>query len=170
MWSGRLGLPQHDGVFMQALSFGLLLSGALIDFDSTILFQLAIFFALFFVLHRFLFKPLGVVLDEREEAIDGAKRSAREMESSAEEKIKRFESEMKKVKLEANAERERIHQEALTLERELVAKGRADADGVLHAAEAELRGHAEEARGELQQAVPALASGIVEKLLGRRVH
>ncbi len=154
---------------MQALSFGLLLSGALIDFDGTIVLQLALFFALFFILHRFLFKPLGAVFDEREKAIGGAKEAARGIESSAEEKVKRFEAEMKRVRLEANAERERIHQEGISLERELVAKGRAEADELVRRAEAELRQHGDAARRELGAKVPVFALEIVEKLLGRRV-
>ncbi len=46
---------------MQALSFGVLLSGAIIDLDGTFFLQLAIFFTLFGVLYTVLFKPLLAV-------------------------------------------------------------------------------------------------------------
>lgn len=153
---------------MQALSFGLVLSGAIIDIDSTFLLQLAIFFAFFFVLSTFLFKPLLAVFDERDKAIDGAKDSARELEKSADEKFKKFEAEMKKVKVEANAERDRIQADGASLERELLAKARADADKVLRDASKDLEVRATEIRGQMKAAVPALAADIAEKLLGRR--
>ncbi|MBX7193714.1 MAG: ATP synthase F0 subunit B [Sandaracinaceae bacterium] len=153
---------------MQALSFGLLLSGAIIDLDATFLLQLAIFFALFGILYAFLFKPLLAVFDEREKAIDGAKDTARDLEASADEKFKKFETEMKKVKVEANAERDRIHQDGLALERELLTKSRAEADRILREAEADLASRAAEVRNEMKTTVPALAADIAEKLLGRR--
>lgn len=153
---------------MQALSFGLLLSGALIDLDATFLFQLAIFLVLFAILSTFLFKPLMAVFDEREKAIDGAKETSRELEASADEKYKKFETEMKKVKTEANAERDRIHQDALALERELLTKSRTEADKIVREAEADLARRAAEVRNDMKTAVPALAADIAEKLLGRR--
>ncbi|MBN8611616.1 MAG: ATP synthase F0 subunit B [Deltaproteobacteria bacterium] len=153
---------------MQALSFGLVLSGAIIDLDGTFLIQLAIFFALFGILSTFLFKPLLAVFDEREKAIDGAKDSARDLEKSADEKFKKFETEMKKVKVEANAERDRIQQEGVALERDLLAKSRTEADKILRDAEADLARKATEIRGEMKNNVPALAADIAAKLLGRR--
>ena len=108
------------------------------------------------------------MFDEREKAIDGAKDTARELETSADEKFKKFEAEMKKVKVEANAERDRIHQDGVTLERELLAKSRAEADKTLRDAEAELASRRAEVRNDLKTKVPAMAADIAEKLLGRR--
>lgn len=153
---------------MQALSFGLVLSGAIIDLDGTFFLQLAIFFTLFGVLYTFLFKPLLAVFDEREKAIDGAKHAAKELEGSADEKFKKFEAEMKKVKLEANAERDRIHQDGLALERELLAKSRSEVEKILKEAEANLAREAAEVRNDMKTTVPALAADIAAKLLGRR--
>jgi F-type H+-transporting ATPase subunit b len=153
---------------MQALSFGVVLSGAIIDLDGTFFLQLAIFFALFGVLYTFLFKPLLAVFDEREQAIDGAKHAARELEQSADEKFKKFEAEMKKVKVEANAERDRIHQDGLALERELLAKSRTEVEKLLKEADANLAREAAEVRNDMKTTVPAIASDIAAKLLGRR--
>ncbi|GAB4212591.1 MAG: hypothetical protein OHK0013_35560 [Sandaracinaceae bacterium] len=153
---------------MQALSFGVVLSGAIIDLDGTFFLQLAIFFALFGVLYAFLFKPLLAVFDEREKAIDGAKHAARDLERSADEKFQKFEAEMKKVKVEANAERDRIHQDGLALERELLAKSRAEVEKMLKEAELDLAREAAEVRNDMKTTVPALASDIASKLLGRR--
>lgn len=153
---------------MQALSFGLVLSGAIIDLDATFILQLGIFFALFLVLSTFLFKPLLAVFDEREKAIDGAKDASRDLEKSADEKFKKFETEMKKVKVEANAERDRIQQEGVALERELLAKSRTETDKILRDAEADLGRKAAEIRNDMKTSVPTLAADIAAKLLGRR--
>ena len=155
---------------MQALSSGLVLSGSIIDLDGTFLLQLAIFFAFFAFLHTFLFKPLLAVFDEREKAIDGAKDAARELETSADEKYRKFEAEMRKVKVEANAERDRIHQDGLSLERELLGKSRLEADKVVRDAEAELTRRRAEIRNDLAATIPAMAANIAEKLLGRRAN
>lgn len=153
---------------MHTLSFGLLLSGALIDLDGTFFLQLAIFGALFGLLYLFLFKPLLAVFDARDQAIDGAKHKARELEASADEKFKKFESEMKKVKLEANAERDRLRKDAVALERELIAKSQVEAEKITQEANELMAREAEIVRASLKSTVPALASDIAEKLLGRR--
>lgn len=144
------------------------LTGAIVDFDGTILIQLAIFFIAFLLLRSFVFKPMIALFDAREAAIDGAKKEARELESGADDKLKAFESEMKKVKIEATAERDAIHKDALRLERELLAKAREEADAMLDEATKKMQGEAAAIRGEMKTSVPALAGQIADKLLGRR--
>lgn len=145
-----------------------LLYGAVIDIDGQLLIQLALFFLTFFLLRRFVFGPTLALFDAREEAIDGAKRSARDLETQAEEKFKAFEAEMKKVKVEASAERDRIRQDAQRLERELLAKSRTEADQTLAEASAKMTADSEKIRSEMKTTVPQLAGQIAEKLLGRK--
>ena len=144
------------------------LSGAIVDFDGTILIQLAIFFVAFFLLRSFVFKPMIALFDAREAAIDGAKKQARELETGADDKLKAFETEMKKVKLEATAERDAIHKDALRLERELLANAREEADAVLADANKTMQSEATAIRADMKTSVPALAGQIAEKLLGRK--
>lgn len=153
---------------MSASLLSVFLSGAIVDFDGTILIQLAIFFIAFFILRSFVFKPMIALFDAREAAIDGAKRQAREIESGADDKLKAFEAEMKKVKVEATAERDAIHKDALRLERELLDKARHDADAMMGEATAKMQSEATAIRGEMKTSIPALAGQIADKLLGRR--
>lgn len=155
---------------MQALSFGVVLSGAMIDLDATFFMQMAIFFALFAVLYALLFKPLLAVFDEREHAIDGAKQKSRELEVSADEKFQRFETEMKKVRVEATQERERVRQDALNLERDLLAKSRTEADKMMKEAAEKLATDGAKVRADMLASAPQLASDIAERLLGRRAN
>lgn len=140
----------------------------MIDLDGSVILQLAIFFIAFELLRRLVFRPMIALFDAREQAIDGAKRDARSIEGEAEEKLKAFEAEMKKVRAEAAAERDSIRQDAQRLERELLAKAREEADATLSAATEQMNKDATAIRADMKTSVPALAGQIAEKLLGRK--
>ena len=140
----------------------------MIDLDGSVILQLAIFFIAFELLRRLVFRPMIALFDAREQAIDGAKRDARSIEGEAEEKLKAFEAEMKKVRAEAAAERDSIRQDAQRLERELLAKAREEADATLSAATEQMNKDATAIRVDMKTSVPALAGQIAEKLLGRK--
>ena len=146
----------------------LLSGGAVIDLDGSLLIQLAIFFIAFELLRRLVFRPMIALFDAREAAIDGAKREARSLENEADEKLKAFEAEMKKVRAEAAADRDSIRQDAQRLERELLAKARVEADGMLAAATEQMQKDATAIRTDMKTSVPGLAGQIAEKLLGRK--
>lgn len=140
----------------------------MIDLDGSVILQLAIFFIAFELLRRLVFRPMIALFDAREQAIDGAKRDARSIEGEAEEKLKAFEAEMKKVRAEAAAERDSIRQDAQRLERELLAKAREEADATLSAASEQMNKDATAIRADMKTSVPSLAGQIAEKLLGRK--
>ena len=146
----------------------LLSGGAVIDLDGSLLIQLAIFFVAFELLRRLVFRPMIALFDAREQAIDGAKRDARSIEGEADEKLKAFETEMKKVRAEAAAERDSIRQDAQRLERELLAKARTEADTMLAEATEKMAKDATSIRADMKTSIPALAGQIAEKLLGRK--
>lgn len=146
----------------------MLSGGAIIDLDSTYFFQLAIFLALFGILYTVLFKPMAALFDERDRAIDGAKDRAKDLVHDADEKYKHFETEMKRVKLEAAAERDRVRQDGLLLERELLSKSRVEAEAMAADAQKQLAEQAAVTRREMQASTTALAQTIAEKLLGRK--
>lgn len=146
----------------------LLSGGAVIDIDGSLLIQLAIFFVAFEMMRRLVFRPMIALFDAREAAIDGAKRDARRLEGEADEKLKAFEAEMKKVRVEAGGERDALRKDAGRLERELLAKAREEADRMMSEATAQMTGEATKIRADMKNDVPALAGQIAEKLLGRK--
>lgn len=145
-----------------------LLGGAIIDLDGTFFIQLAIFLGIFAMLNFLVFRPMLALLDARESATDGAKQSARELETEAAEKLQAFETEMTAAKAELAAERERLRKDGQALERELLADGRKKADAILDEAKASIAAESSKVREEMRTTVPALASQIAEKLLGRK--
>src|SRR5690606_19373325 len=95
-------------------------------------------FLAFFILRSLVFKPMVRLFEAREEAIDGARADARQMEKDAAKKADAFEEEMRKVRLEAGAERDKLRQEGLRLERTILEKVRQDTQQSVTAAEKKL--------------------------------
>ncbi len=147
-----------------------LLSGSpILDVDATLLIYIGVFFVLFFILNAFVFKPVMALFDEREKAIDGAKRDARRLEKDAESKLNAFEDEMAKMRQEASAERDRLRADATKRERALIDKVKADIDKMVADADAEMDREAAKLREQIASDTPALARRIASKLLGREV-
>jgi len=154
---------------MTLLTSALLSGGALIDLDGTVFVQLAIFFIAFFILKELVFKPMMKLFDAREEAIEGARREAREMTREAEEKGESFDDEMRKVRLEAGEDRDKLRADGLRLERELLDKVRTETHATMLAAEKKMNAEADAVRTEMKTQVPLLAKQIATQLLGREV-
>lgn len=145
-----------------------LLGGAIIDLDGTFFIQLVIFLAIFAMLNLLVFRPMLALMDAREVATDGAKASARELETEAAEKLQAFETEMTAAKAELAVERDRLRKDGQALERELLATARAEADGTLADAAKTIAAESQKVRADMNATVPVLASQIAEKLLGRK--
>lgn len=151
-----------------SLAGALLSGGSMIDLDGSLVLTLLLFFALLFALQRLVFRPMVALFDARESAIDGAKKEARELEAEADEKLRTFETEMKKAMVGATTERDALRQDGAKLERELLARARAEADKAVEEATAQMETEAAKVRAEMKTSIPALAGSIAEKLLGRR--
>ena len=127
---------------MTFLTSALLSGGSILDLDGTIFVQLAIFFIAFFILRELVFKPMMTLFDAREEAIDGARKEAKAMEQEALDKGVTFDEEMRKVRLEAGEERDKLRGEGLRLEREMLDKVRSETNQVLEDAEKKMASEA----------------------------
>ena len=147
-----------------------LLSGSpILDIDATFLIYLGVFALLFMVLRAMVFRPAMELFDEREEAIEGAKRKARRLEEEAQEKLDAFEGEMAKVREEVGKERERLRADSQRRERKLLARVGKETDAMVAEAEEEMDEEAAVIRKEIRANAPELAREIAEKLLGREV-
>ena len=147
-----------------------LLAGALIDLDGTIFLVFVIFFVLMFVLNQLLFKPMMKLADARSEAIDGAREDAKRMQKEAAEKGEKFEDELRKVRLEAGAERDRLRAEGQRLERQILDKVRDETQQSLADAEAVMSREAASVRDALSKAIPAMGQSAASRLIGREIN
>ncbi len=138
-----------------------------VDFDSMVFIQLGLFFVLFFLLKKFVFEPTMAVLDARYAAMDGAKKDAAALSKKADAKFAAFESEMMKVRSEAQLERARIRKEATELEREVLAKAKQDTDAMLSEADATLKREGAKIRRELSAETSTLVKLISDRVLAK---
>jgi F-type H+-transporting ATPase subunit b len=157
---------------MQLSAFlGVLLSGgSIIDLDGTVFVQLAMFFVAFVVLYVLVFKPMVALLDARDLAIEGAKGEAKHLDGDVLKKQAAFEAELKRVKVSANEDRERLRAEAQELERRLLETVRAETTQLLNDAKEKLDSESAKARSELVAQRPELARIIASRVLGREVQ
>lgn len=147
-----------------------ILAGALIDLDGTLLYVLLIFGLLFIGLYFVLFKPFLRLIDAREQAIDGARADAKRMQKEAREKSQKFEDELRKVRIEAGAERDRLRQEGQRLERQILDRVREETQEALASAEEQMQREATRVRSTLEQSVPAMGQSVASRLLGRELN
>ena len=149
----------------------LLLSGAdiSVDFDLSVIAQIAIFGLFVVVLKPILFDPVLKLFEEREKLTEGARAEARTMDARASELIAKFEAEIEKVRSEAAQERDRLRAETAKLESKMLEEAKADAARILTEGRARIAKDVGALRAELAASQPALAAQIASKMLGREV-
>ncbi|MCB9708909.1 MAG: ATP synthase F0 subunit B [Myxococcales bacterium] len=143
--------------------------GSVIDLDPTFLIQIGIFFLTLLVLRVLVFRPLIALFDARTAGIEGARQQAHLLTKEAEEKADDYEEQLRKVKLQAAMERDRLRADGQRLERALLEKVREQTRKLVTDTEARLSVEREMARKELQSAMPRLAADIVAKIMPREV-
>lgn len=150
------------------IPLGILLSGGSpIDVDASIGVQMVILAIAFFILRSLVFKPVMGLFDAREQAMEGSRKAAAEMDKDADAIRERFESELRRVRAQGNEERDKVRAQTQKLARELTEASRKDNASTLATAKARLDLEASSAREKAQAEVPGLATQIAERLLGR---
>lgn len=137
--------------------------------DLSLLLVMVVFWAAFWILRTFLFRPLGRILEEREAAAD---RIDRDLEAALEKErrtLAEIDARLTAERRQVMLAREKTRQEAMgkrnaTLE---AARERARAD--VAAAQQRLESDIAKTRAELKGSVQAMALEIASQTLGRRV-
>jgi F-type H+-transporting ATPase subunit b len=155
---------------MNLLFTALLSEGSIIDLDGTIWIQLGLFAVAFLILRPLVFKPMVALFEARESAIEGAKLEALRLQDEAAAESEEFDEEMRKLRLQAGEERDRLRAEGKRLERTVIERVQAETDRQLADADAQLQKEASQLRSEIQASVPGLARQIASKLLSREVQ
>ena len=155
---------------MNVLFTALLSEGSIIDLDGTIWIQLSLFGIAFFLLRPLVFRPMIALFEARESAIEGSKLEALRLQDEAAAETEEFDEEMRRLRLQAGEERDRLRAEGKRLERTVLDRVREETDKQLADADAQLAGEATKLRAEVKASVPALAQQIASKLLNREVQ
>jgi F-type H+-transporting ATPase subunit b len=155
---------------MNVLFTALLSEGSIIDLDGTIWIQLGLFAVAFLVFRPLIFRPMVALFEARENAIEGSKLEALRLQDEASAESEEFEVEMRRIRLQAGEERDRLRNEGKHLERAVLDRVRAETDRQLAEADAKLAKESSRLRAEIDQSVPTLAKQIASKMLNREVQ
>lgn len=154
-----------------SVAFGVLLSGGSpVDLDGTYFIQAILFLVAFFILYLLVFKPVMALFDAREEAVQGEKSRAQQIELQAEEKRSKFDEELRAIREKVNREGERMRGEAQKYAREVTEKARQESEKLMAEAKAKLDSESSKIRNDVKVIVPNLARQIASKLLNREVN
>lgn len=141
----------------------------LIDIDSTVWIQLALFFIVALIGSRLLFRPYLRMRDERSAGIEGARDEATRLSAEAEARLAHYEKQIEGARASAQDERRRVRTEAATRQREVTDAARAKAVKSFDEAKASVTTQTETARKELMPRATQVATDIASALLGRKV-
>jgi len=155
---------------MHVLFTALLSEGSIIDLDGTIWIQLGLFAVAFLVFRPLIFRPMVALFEARETAIEGSKLEALRLQDEASAESEEFNVEMRRLRLQAGEERDRLRAEGKRLERTVLDRVRDETDKQLAEADAKLQTEAAKLRTEIDRAVPVLAKQIASKMLNREVQ
>jgi F-type H+-transporting ATPase subunit b len=155
---------------MHVLFTALLSEGSIIDLDGTIWIQLGLFAVAFLVFRPLIFRPMIALFEAREAAIEGSKLEALRLQDEASAESEEFDVEMRRLRLQAGEERDRLRAEGKRLERTVLERVREETDKLLSEADAKLKAEAVKLRSEIDQSIPALAKQIASKMLNREVQ
>jgi len=155
---------------MNVLFTALLSEGSIIDLDGTIWIQLGLFAVAFFVSRPLIFRPMVALFEARERAIEGSKLEALRLQDEAAAESEEFEVEMRRLRLQAGEERDRLRAEGKRLERNVLERVRVETDKQLAEADLKLKTEAAKLRADIDRSIPELAKQVASKLLNREVQ
>ena len=137
--------------------------------DLSLLLVMVVFWATFWVLRASLFRPLGRILEAREEE---AARADRELEAGLERErvtLAEIDARLTAARQRAMAAREKARQEAAARRNAVLDEARDRARAQVAAAQERLEADIARARGELKTSVASTAREIATQTLGRKV-
>ncbi|MFH1728043.1 MAG: ATP synthase F0 subunit B [Pseudomonadota bacterium] len=94
---------------------------------SEILIQFILYFIVYIVISRLVFKPILRIIDSRRKLIDGNLAKAKELESKIDEKITLYETQITKARKEAVSRKSTIAQEGYSIQSEKINKAKEEA-------------------------------------------
>ena len=142
--------------------------GGLFDFDATLPLMAAQVVLLTFILNALFFKPVGRVVEEREDYVNTSRSEAKKkiaevelLESELKDQLKEARLAAQKVILEAEEDSDNLYKEALAL-------ANADANASREKARREIDSQRDDALNQLKSEADNLGNLIVERLLAKK--
>ncbi|HSE63530.1 MAG TPA: ATP synthase F0 subunit B [Thermoanaerobaculia bacterium] len=137
--------------------------------DVTLLYVMFAFIVSYAVLKRFLFRPLGAILEEREQEERAAARIHGESLRELERAVAEGEARLALARREALKEREALRGQGLARFEQLLDQAREKASASVDAASRTIETEAARAASDLPARARSLAVQLAEKILGRKL-
>jgi len=137
--------------------------------NFSLLIVMVCFWLTFWLIQKFLLKPVGGVLAERKGRIEGAENEWQSKHQEYLDETARLETELENAAKGAARVRNDLRQQALDRRQAVLTTARQQADGKLDEAMGVLADEAAAARAELKASAVELARVYASKLLGREV-
>jgi F-type H+-transporting ATPase subunit b len=142
------------------------LQAGLLTINGTLIAQLLIFLVTLGVLYRFAWGPLLNILEARrrriQEGVEAAEQAKRDREAAARE----YQARLEEARREGQRIIDRISKEGEDLRKELEAKARQDADGIIARARAEIEQERQSAVQDLRRQAADLAVLAASRIIG----
>ena len=130
---------------------------------------LAIFFAILWLLNRFVFRPISAIVDERERESRVAAKAYSEAVAEFGAAVEKIEAQLSLARREALKLREDRRAEGMKLRSEKIEQMKAETAKKIESASAELDRDSRSVAAEMPGRITALAETLAEKILGRKV-
>ena len=135
--------------------------------DGTLVLHIAIIITMVFVLNRFLFRPVGRILQERESRTHGRTGEARETVHRVKESLSRYENSLRQARAEGYGLLEQQQAAAYGERQRKIAAVRQEVEGQIEQQKSEIHAQAEQARETLRDEAERVAANISSQLLRR---
>ncbi len=143
-----------------------LAGNSILSIDGSFLLIFASVIALIFILNRTLFRPVIAILEERDRLGVGRIKESRQMLAQYEERLKKYEDEIRAARARAFTQFEERRREMLAEHANLIANARNDMRTQVEAAKNEIAVESREARKQLEEDARAMATEITSRLIG----
>lgn len=139
----------------------------MIELNFTMVIQLAIVLSLMVILTKIVFRPFLGILQERRDRVEGAQKRARELQKRTAELMERHREAIFEAQAQAATTREKIRQESLAQEMEILRKSVEEANRLIQEMKMKIDQETEMARDSLRIQAQNLSREIAEKVFGR---
>ncbi len=141
----------------------------MIKLDITLFIQIIEALLMTFILHQILIKPVMATIRERRNQFQALEKETEELLASADEAIKKYQSELERARREGIQKREALKEEARKFEKELIAKVMKEVEEYKAKWAKDFSAQLAQIRAKLMEQKEMFANLIVERLLGRKV-
>jgi F-type H+-transporting ATPase subunit b len=143
--------------------------GNIISPDGSLVLVLVLFIFFVFLLNRLLFRPIGRVLDQRQNLTEGSANEARAARRIYETRLAEYEATIRQARAESYKQSEQERAAALEERRRLLDEAKQNAHEQIDRAKQDIEKQVNQARSSLESESRQIAENISRTVLGRTV-